>query len=73
MHALYPKAMKNKALKNVNLKMFENQETKLSKRSMIHVDIHMHKPHFVKGAVYKPRGQNFGQFDPPSPYVDTFT
>ena len=25
------------------------------------------------GGVYKPRGQNFGQFWPPPPYVDTFT
>ena len=58
MHALYPKAMKNKALKNVNLKMFENQETNLSKRSMIHVDMHMHKPNFVKGGAKQQRKSN---------------
>ena len=72
MHALYPKAMKNKALKNVNLKMFENQETKLSKRSMIHVDIHMHKPHFVKGPCTNHVDRILANLTP-SPYVDTFT
>ena len=28
---------------------------------------------FSIGGVYKPRGQNFGQFWLPPPYVDTFT
>ena len=41
-------------------------------KDLIHLDFTKYTQ-MIQGGVYKPRGQNFGQFDPPPKYVDTFT
>ena len=51
-----------KDMKNISLNFFFKKIKFFPHYHQLDIDLNMHVMINIKGAVYKPRGQNFGQF-----------